>query len=120
MLAIVEHEQRLLIAQQGGQPVGRRVAAGAAAGQNGRDCFRHARGIADSGEIDEAHAVGEVRRQRLRQMKRQRRLAHAARTDDGDDAAGAQQAFQLLEGRFTTDQPRGELRDPRKRRCGRQ
>ena len=72
LLEVVEHEQQLAAAEDGGQALalGRAELLG--------DLRRHARGVVERGELDEVRAVGEVRRGPVGELEREVRLADAA------------------------------------------
>ena len=108
VLAVVEHEQHRPRRQQ----LDDRLVEGAARPllhvERGRERGRDRALVAHRRELDQAHAVGEVVGDGAGEAVREARLAHAARTEQREDAPGLEQARRELEVTLAPDQ-RGRL-----------
>ncbi len=119
MLAAIEHDQHPLVGQEGED--GRlEVDALDEAAERQRDGARNIGRIGERTEIDEANrAVAELPAQRVGDRHGDRRLADAARPDDGDEALRQELCSQRGDGLRPADQqPRGRRERLRLRRPG--
>ena len=85
VLAVVEHDQQVAIADHLGQPVRVRQVEG------GRDRRGHAGGIADGRQLDQARRRSAGARLAAGHLQRQPRLAHPAGADERDEAMVGEQ-----------------------------
>ncbi len=120
MLAVVEHQQDPLVAEERDQP-GKRIVDRHRDLQRRRERRRQPLLIDDGSEVDEAHAVGERFEQFFGGGERKRGLADATRARDGDEAAQRHQSGQRGDGFGTADhrgQADGKIVRARHRRVG--
>ena len=122
VLAIVEHDQDLALAQVGEDARGRIVgrAGGRAEGRGER--VRHQRSVGEGCEVDHADAVAERRPEPVGDRERQGRLADPARPDERDEAPALQAADDHVDERVPPDGPRdavGQYRTVPRGRLGR-
>ena len=87
VLAIVEHEQQLLFADVA-QHDRHGVVGLDDDAERARDGRRQQRGIPQRAEVHEADLAREAPQQCVADLDGQRRLAHARRTDDGEEPRG--------------------------------
>ena len=107
VLAVVQHEQRVARRQSGDEP-GHRVGlparparhgghgahghqAGVAQAERGEGGLHHLRRVVDRRELDQPHAAGHPRGDRLGRLHRQPRLARPARAEQRDEAVGGEE-----------------------------
>ncbi len=120
VLAIVEHDQDLALAQVGEDARGRIVGRAGIRAEGGGERVRHQRSVGEGCEVDHADAVAERRPEPVGDRERQGRLADPARPDERDEAPALQAADDHVDERVPPDGPRdavGQYRTvPRGRR----
>ncbi len=120
VLAVVEHQQRLVAAEGGAEAVdrrgGRRCVGDLADGERRRDLVGHDVGCrpeaapVHTGEVDEPGPVGPVLGDLPSGLERQRGLAHAPRADERDQVGGPDRLDQRGEVAVPADQRRAAAR----------
>ena len=110
VLAVVENEQDLAIAQRTRQHASEGLFGRLADAQDGRDARRHQRRVDHGTEFDQPHAVAVVVNQRSSDFERKPRLAATANTRQCQQAGVGKPADDLVDGSFATNQACGRQR----------
>jgi hypothetical protein len=102
MLEVVEHEQQMLLPQDGRQLIGKaRIDP-----ESARDGSEDEPGIEERAQFDEPDAVGETRQRRSRDFETETRLADGAGTGEGQESVGGNLVRQGVELAVATHQER--------------
>ena len=107
MLAVVEHDQQIAVADHLSQP------AGIGQVESRPDCRSNPLRIADMRQLDQARAMRQARRLVAGHLECQTRLAHPAGADECDEAMVAEQLRQIADLVVATDQRRQRRRHGR-------
>ena len=109
VLAVVEHQQSRSALQSGRHTSrhGHPLLLGDS--EDGGHGFGHRSRVADRGELDHPHPVGEIGGQPSGDLQGEPRLAHPTRAGQRDQAVLAQRRFEFGQLRFATDERGGAL-----------
>ncbi|CAA9276920.1 MAG: hypothetical protein AVDCRST_MAG26-3112 [uncultured Chloroflexia bacterium] len=106
VLAVVQDQQELLVAQVVDQDVEERTPRLFAHAERGRHALHNQRRIQDGRQLDEPHAVDELLHELRGCFKREPRLAGTTGTGQGQEMCGAEQAFDLGKLSLASDERR--------------